>query len=66
VTERDRRLLVVAVVGVAVAAEWDAAVAGGKADVCGGVARQVWAIRKKNYREFWRRLRRPGREHSIL
>jgi len=35
VTERDRRVLVVAGVGVAVAAEWDAGVAAGKADACG-------------------------------
>lgn len=44
-------MLVVAVVGVAVAGEWAAGVAGGadKADLCGEPRKRVWAIKRQDH-----------------
>lgn len=53
-------MLVVAGVGVAVAAEWDAGVAGSKADAC---AEPAGAIEQRNPRSF-RALPRPNRKCS--
>ena len=48
-------MLVVAVVGVAVAVEWDAGAAGvvGKADACGKTLKYVWAIRRQHDQDLW-------------
>ena len=64
-TERDRRLLVVAVAGVAVVAEWDAGGVAGKANVCAERCEPAGAIERRQSRTF-RELRRPDRKCSAL
>jgi len=56
-------VVVVAVAGVAVAAEWDAGVAGGKADAWAERPEPAAAIEQRHPRTF-RELRRPDRKCS--